>query len=164
MRQGPVLGIDPGSRATGYGILRHTGSGLACVHAGVVRTGGCRCLAERLDKIYSGILRVIDRFHPETAAVEEVFQSINPKSALVLGHARGAAMLAAVHRGLEIFEYSPMEIKLAVVGYGRAEKVQVQQMVKVILGLSGVPPQDAADALAVAICHAHSKACLRLRG
>ncbi len=151
-----ILGIDPGSRATGFGVLEQRGSGLHCIQAGVVRTQKTSCLATRLDAIYKGILRVIDLHHPKVAAVENVFHSNNAKSALVLGHARGAAMLAAVHRGLEVFEYTPMEVKAAVVGYGRAEKNQVQQMVRVILGLAANPPQDAADALAVAICHAHA--------
>ncbi len=110
----------------------------------------------RLMAIFQGISKKIEEFSPDAVAVEEIFFSMNARSALVLGHARGAALLAAANHGLPVHEYSPSEVKNAVVGYGRAEKRQVQQMVRLILGLAQPPPQDAADALAVAICHCNS--------
>lgn len=156
MHQRLILGIDPGSRATGFGVVEKRGAALQCVTAGVIRTSRESCLARRLGAIYQGVAGVIEEYGPGEVAVEEVFQAKNPRSALILGHARGAAILAAANRGLEVFEYTPMEVKSAVVGYGRAEKSQVQHMVTVILGLQSAPPRDAADALAVAVCHAHS--------
>lgn len=151
-----VLGIDPGSRATGYGVVRQEGERLRSLAAGVVRPRSSEPLPRRLLAIYQGLVGQIERFGPEAVAVEEVFFSINARSALTLGHARGAALLAAAAHGLPVHEYSPSEVKSAVVGYGRAEKHQVQQMVRLILGLAQPPPQDAADALAVAICHCNS--------
>ncbi len=151
-----VLGIDPGSRATGFGIVRRDGHRLRPVAQGVVRPSASSPLPMRLMAIFQGISRKIEEFSPDAVAVEEIFFSMNARSALVLGHARGAALLAAANHGLPVHEYSPSEVKNAVVGYGRAEKQQVQQMVRLILGLAQPPPQDAADALAVAICHCNS--------
>ena len=151
-----ILGIDPGSRATGYGIVSWEDNRLHFVNAGIIRPRTELTFAERLERLYSGLNEVIGRHNPTVSAVEGVFYSVNARSALLLGHARGAVILAAVHGGLPVFEYSPMTVKQAVVGYGRAEKTQVQHMVKVLLNLSKKPAQDAADALAVAICHAHS--------
>jgi len=151
-----ILGIDPGSRATGYGIVSCNGNKLHFVNAGIIRPRTKLPFSERLEKIYSGLKEVIDRHNPTVSAVEGVFHSVNARAALLLGHARGAVILAAVHGGLPIFEYSPMTVKQAVVGYGRAEKTQVQHMIRLLLNLSQNPAQDAADALAVAICHAHS--------
>lgn len=154
-----ILGIDPGSIATGYGVIARDGNRLCFVDAGVVRPGrldGENDLAKRLEHIYAGLSEVIERLAPTVSAIEGIFHGNNPRSALLLGHARGAAILAAAHGGLCIHEYSPMEIKKAVVGYGRAEKFQIQQMVRVILNLHEKMAMDASDALAVAICHANS--------
>jgi crossover junction endodeoxyribonuclease RuvC len=150
------MGIDPGSRTTGYGVVEINGSRLSGVAFGEIQ-GTTR--SDRgpsfLVQIYQNLLQIIDETAPEAVAVEEVFYGKNVKSLIKQGQARGVAILAGAHSGLPIFEYSPLEIKLAVVGYGRAEKIQVQQMVKVILKLSDLPGTDAGDALAVAICHAN---------
>ncbi len=155
-----VLGIDPGSRITGYGVIdsdgrqsRHVASG--CIHA---ETGE---MAERLGRIYQGVSELIQRFHPQVLAIEEVFVAQNPSSALKLGQARGAAICAAVGCGLPVSEYSARAVKLSVVGTGSADKAQVQQMVRLLLGLSALPATDAADALAVALSHAHTDATKR---
>lgn len=150
-----VLGIDPGSRATGYGVIDQAGSNLGFVTCGTIRTGNCENFNSRLLMIYDGLKRVIDKYAPEVAAVEDVFLSRNPRSALKLGHARGVAVLAAMKSGLDVHDYSPRAVKQAVAGYGQAEKSQVQHMVKALLELSSSPSSDAADALAVAICHAN---------
>ncbi len=151
-----ILGIDPGSRATGFGIVESRGSTLRCLGAGVIRVPGNMEFAARLDRLYSGVAGAIREYSPSVFAIEDVFFARNAKSALKLGHARAAAMLAAVHSSLPVFEYTPLAVKKAVVGYGKAEKGQVQQMVKILLNLGSMPAQDAADALAVAICHANS--------
>lgn len=151
-----ILGIDPGSRATGYGIVSCKENKLHFVNAGIIRPHTKLAFSERLERIYSGLKEVIARHNPTISAVEGVFHSVNARAALLLGHARGAVILASVHGGLPVFEYSPMTVKQAVVGYGRAEKSQVQHMIRLLLNLSQNPAQDAADALAVAICHAHS--------
>ncbi len=150
-----ILGIDPGSRATGYGVILRHRDRLDFVCCGVVRPPAKAPLAERLLAIHDGITRVIIEHGPEVAAVENVFVAVNPRAALTLGHARGAAILAAAGRGLRVAEYTPRAVKQAVVGYGQAAKTQVQAMVRVLLSLTGTPTSDAADALAVAICHAH---------
>ncbi len=151
-----VLGIDPGSIATGYGVVEARCNALVHVESGVIRTDRSGGFNARLDTIYQGILGVIQRLGPDVSAVEGVFHARNAQSALKLGHARAAAILAAVHGGTEVREYSPLEVKKSVVGYGRAEKGQVQKMVSLLLGLGREPSQDAADALAVAICHIHT--------
>ncbi|MBW1926683.1 MAG: crossover junction endodeoxyribonuclease RuvC [Deltaproteobacteria bacterium] len=151
-----ILGIDPGSLATGYGIVSWEDNRLHFVNAGIIRPHAGLTFAKRLERLYSGLKEVIGRHNPTVSAVEGVFQSVNARAALLLGHARGAVILSAVHGGLPGFEYSPITVKQAVVGYGRAEKSQVQHMVRILLNLSKKPAQDAADALAVAICHAHS--------
>lgn len=150
-----ILGIDPGSRVTGYGVIDRQGSSLNFVTCGVVRTPNKCTPAGRLKIIYDGICEVIVREEPEVAAVEDLFVALNPKSALKLGQARGVAVLAAAQHGLEVHDYTPLMVKQAVVGYGQADKHQVQQMVRVLLKLTSSPSQDAADALAVAICHAN---------
>jgi crossover junction endodeoxyribonuclease RuvC len=155
-----ILGIDPGLRATGYGIVSWEDNQLHFVNAGIIRPNAKLTFAKRLERLYSGLKEVIGQHNPTVSAVEGVFHSINAKAALLLGHVRGTVMLAAVHGGLPVFEYSPMTVKQAVVGYGRAEKTQVQHMIRVLLNLSKKPAQDAADALAVAICHAHSSGSL----
>lgn len=153
--------MDPGSYATGYGVIESRNNALVFVNAGVIRLSSEGNLFNRLDKLYSSLRKVIKELRPEVAGIEKVFSSKNPKSSLTLGHARGVAILAAVHEGLEVYEYTPTEVKLAVAGYGRADKKQIQQMVKIILNLQKAPAQDASDALAVAICHAHSMETLR---
>ncbi len=151
-----VLGIDPGSRTTGYGVIEMKGSRLSGVVFGEIRaTMRTDVGPSFLVQVYRHLLQVIEENAPEAVAVEEIFYGKNVKSLIKQGQARGVAILAGAHSGLPVFEYSPLEIKLAVVGYGRAEKMQVQQMVKVILKLTDLPGTDAADALAVAICHAN---------
>jgi crossover junction endodeoxyribonuclease RuvC len=151
-----ILGIDPGSKTTGYGFIEQRGNHLRHLDNGAIFTDSKMELALRLHRIYSEICRLIAIHHPDAVAVEQVFMARNPASALKLGHARGIALLAGVNAGLPVFEYSALQVKSAVVGYGRAGKNQVQQMTKVLLNLPEIAQEDAADALAVAICHAHS--------
>lgn len=151
-----VLGIDPGSRITGYGIIEKQGNRLIHIENGALQVGHCDDFASRLKLIYDGLAKVIAEHSPQTAAIEQIFVSRNVNSALKLGHARGVAMLAAIHSGLDVHEYTAVQVKSAVVGYGRAAKGQVQQMVKALLNLPEIAQEDASDALAVAICHAHS--------
>jgi len=150
-----ILGIDPGSRITGYGIVDAGYGKVVFVSCGVIKTTPRFPLANRLNEIFEGINEVIQLHNPEVAAVEEVFMSTNAGSALKLGQARGAAVVAAMQNGLGVNDYSAKKVKRAVVGYGQAEKGQVQRMIRVLLGLSAEPSNDAADALAVAICHAN---------
>ncbi len=151
-----ILGIDPGSESTGYGIIESDGSRHVAVVYGAVKTQARRPFQERLLKIYTDLSGILSREKPEVMAIEGIFYAANVQSALRLGHARGVALLVAAQWNLAVFEYSPLEIKNAIVGYGRAEKSQVQGMVKFLLQLPETPtPDDAADALAVAICHAH---------
>lgn len=150
-----VLGIDPGSRITGFGVIQVLRNGrLQYVASGCVRTGK-GALGERLRAVHDGVAEVVATYHPTALAIERVFLARNADSALKLGQARGAALVAAVREGLDIAEYTALQIKRAVVGKGHAEKTQVQHMVKALLALSGAPQADAADALACAICHAH---------
>ena len=152
-----VLGIDPGSQCTGYGCVDSDGRRHHLVRCGAIRAGAAGRFPDRLAAIYRELTIVIRDCSPECVAIENLFHATNVRSALLLGHARGVAMLAAVEAGIPVAEYTPAEIKRAVVGYGRAEKSQVQRMMKLLLGLDRVPsPHDAADALAVAICHLHS--------
>lgn len=152
-----ILGIDPGTAITGYGVVEYTGNKFKLIEYGVIRSAKSEELAVRINKIFVGMNEIIDKYKPDQFAVEELFFNKNVKTALSVGHARGVIMLAAHLKGLKIYEYTPLQVKQAVVGYGRAEKKQVQFMVKAILNLSDVPkPDDAADALAVAICHGHS--------
>lgn len=158
-----IFGIDPGSERTGYGCVETDGSRHHVVVSGAIATPGLATFAEKLLVIHSRLAGLIADCQPDCAAIENLFHATNVRSALKLGHARGVAMLAAVEAGLPVFEYTPAEIKRAVVGYGRAEKPQVQQMVKLLLGLAEIPmPHDAADALAVAICHVHSHSPARV--
>jgi crossover junction endodeoxyribonuclease RuvC len=151
-----ILGIDPGSGATGYGLIDTDGSNHRVVFFGAIKTQPRRPFHERLHKIHKELSEVLSREKADIMAVEDIFHAVNVQSALRLGHARGVVLLLAAQLGMDVFEYSPLEIKSAVVGYGRAEKGQIQSMVRVILGLSEIPhPDHAADALAVAICHAH---------
>jgi crossover junction endodeoxyribonuclease RuvC len=158
-----ILGIDPGSRVTGYGIIDQAGQQLTYIASGCIRTGG-GSLAERLGIIFSGISSIIQEFMPEEMAIERVFMNKNADSALKLGQARGAAISAIVTLDLPVFEYTPAAVKQGLVGNGRAEKEQVQHMVRVILGMQGRMALDESDALAVALCHAHSSSTRRLIG
>jgi crossover junction endodeoxyribonuclease RuvC len=151
-----ILGIDPGSRFTGFGIIEVSGAKTVAVHQGVIKAGTGE-FPERLGIIFSGINELIDEFNPDEFAIETVFVSKNASSALKLGQARGAAICAAVARGLPVSEYSPRSIKQAIVGRGGADKVQIQHMVTVLLQLKEKPAEDAADALAVALCHQHTQ-------
>ena len=154
-----IFGIDPGSDRTGYGCVETDGSRQRIIASGVITGPTGASFPEKLLRIHSRLAVLLAECRPDSVAIENLFHAANVRSALRLGHARGVAMLAAVEAGLPVVEYTPAEIKRAVVGYGRAEKHQIQAMVKVILGLSTVPePHDAADALAVAICHIHSMA------
>jgi crossover junction endodeoxyribonuclease RuvC len=151
-----ILGIDPGSRATGFGAIDSDGERHHLVERGVIRTPASFTFPQKLHFIHERIGEVLDRSRPTEMVVENLFHAVNVKSALRLGHVRGVALIAGVARGLPVFEYSPLEVKQAVVGYGRAEKEQVQKMVAILLGLAEPPePDDVSDALAVAVCHAH---------
>ena len=154
-----ILGIDPGSRTTGYGVVEHRQQTMHYVDSGCIRTLDGP-FSERLLHIFNGICLLMEQFQPAEVAIEQVFIYKNPSSALKLGHARGVAMVACASHRVPISEYSPREIKQSVVGYGGAEKQQVKQMVVQLLTLSAEPQTDAADALAVAICHAHQRRTL----
>ena len=150
-----VLGIDPGSRVTGYGVVELGPRGAAYVASGCIRPAR-GAFVDRLGEIYHGVASLIAEHAPDQVAIEEVFLASNPASALKLGQARGAAIAAAVGAGLPVAEYGARTVKLAVVGTGRASKAQVQHMVRVLLALPGSPAADAADALAIAICHVNT--------
>ena len=149
-----IIGIDPGSRITGYGIIEQQGQQISYIASGCIRTSDST-FPERLGTIFTGVEQLLEEFRPEEMAVEQVFVNKNAGSALKLGQARGAAICAGVNRSLPVAEYAPREIKQAIVGRGGADKDQVQHMVCVLLQLTDRPPSDAADALAVAICHGH---------
>lgn len=151
-----ILGIDPGSRVTGYGVITAGGSRLSYVTSGCIRTGGSD-LAGRLEEIYRGVSELVAGQRPEEVAVERVFVHRNADSALKLGHARAAAICGTFGDGVRLFEYAAREVKQAVTGTGGAAKEQVQMMVRHLLALEGAVQADAADALAVAICHAHMR-------
>ena len=152
-----VLGIDPGTAITGYGLVKGEGDDLTLVACGAITTSSDWPLPERLQRIYQELTALIEAQQPTAAAVEELFFSKNVRTALSVGQARGVALLAAANARLPIHEYTPLQVKQAIAGYGRATKDQVQQMVRMLLGLDSVPqPDDAADAIAVAICHLHS--------
>jgi crossover junction endodeoxyribonuclease RuvC len=154
-----VFGIDPGSERTGYGCVDTDGGRHRIVLSGAITTTAVASFPLKLHSIHRRLIALLDECRPDCVAIENLFHASNVRSALKLGHARGVAMLAAVEAGVPVAEYTPAEIKRSVVGYGRAEKHQVQQMVKLMLNMSAPPiPHDAADALAVAICHVHSMA------
>jgi crossover junction endodeoxyribonuclease RuvC len=155
-----VLGIDCGTEFTGYGVVEMgPSSKLLCLDCGAIRLSPREAMARRLQRIYEGLSSLIQELQPAQVAIEDVFYALNVKSALKLGQVRGVAMLAASSAGLEVAEYAPLSIKSAVVGYGRAEKSQVQFMVTQLLALAEPPePEDASDALAIAICHLHTRA------
>ena len=159
-----IFGIDPGSERSGYGCVESDGRRHVLVACGTVAVPPGDTFPNRLARIHSGLSALLTSYRPDCVAIENLFHAANVRSALKLGHARGVAMLAAVEAGCDIVEYTPAEIKRAVVGYGRAEKQQVGQMVRLLLGLKAAPtPHDAADALAVAICHLHSMAPAGIR-
>ena len=149
-----ILGLDPGLRVTGYGVIDKTGSTLSYITSGCIKSPDGE-LPDRLKNILNSVQEVISRYAPGEVAVEKVFVNVNPQSTLLLGQARGAAICAAVAQNLPVSEYTALQVKQAVVGNGHATKEQVQEMVKRLLKLSGHPSPDAADALACAICHAH---------
>jgi len=152
-----VLGIDPGTATTGFGLVSREGSRLTALHHGVIRTPAGLDMATRLVQIHQGIKELIEEYRPEAVAVEELFFNRNAKTFVSVSQARGAVLLTVAQCGVRVFEYTPLQVKQAVVGYGQAEKEQVQRMVKAILKMERVVrPDDAADALAVAICHIHS--------
>lgn len=150
-----ILGIDPGLRATGFGIIEKTGNRLSYVLSGCIRTPSDERLPARLGTIHAGLRELIAQYKPDQAVIEIVFVNVNPQSTLLLGQARGAAIGALVSGGLDVAEYTALQVKQAVVGNGHADKVQVQHMVRRLLSLPGEPSPDAADALACAIAHAH---------
>ena len=157
-----ILGIDPGSAATGWGVIDCAGARLTYVASGVIRPKRTQKHPEKLSVIFSGLRGVLAAHRPDEAAVEETFVNASPRDALVLGQARGAALLAPAHEGLAVSEYAANSVKKSVVGRGHAQKEQVQAMVKVLLPQCGKPGADEADALAVAICHAHHAGLRRL--
>ena len=150
-----ILGIDPGLRITGFGVIEKHGSKLAYITGGCIKTDQRHSLPERLKTLLDGIAEVIAAQRPDQSAIEKVFVNVNPQSPLLLGQARGAAISALVLAGLPVAEYTALQVKQAVVGHGKAAKQQVQHMVRRLLQLPGDPSPDAADALACAICHAH---------
>jgi crossover junction endodeoxyribonuclease RuvC len=158
-----ALGIDPGTAIMGFGLVREEQGSLELVDFGVVTTPTSLPLAERLQILHRSTLDLIQRTHPTEVAVEELFFSKNVRTALAVGQARGVAILAAANCGLPVSEYSPLQIKQSIAGYGRARKEQIQEMVRILLGLPSIPePDDAADALALAICHLNTSRMARL--
>jgi len=150
-----ILGIDPGSRVTGYGVIEVLGRDVKYIDSGCIRTGG-GALPDRLKKIYLGVREITEHYKPQEMAVEQVFMGRNADSALKLGQARASAICAVFDHDIEVFEYAARQIKQALVGKGSADKTQVQHMVKILLKLQGNPQMDASDALAVALCHFHT--------
>ncbi len=150
-----ILGIDPGLRTTGFGVIHKQGGKLTYIASGTIKTVE-GTLPERLKTILAGVSEIVRTYQPDCAAIEKVFVNVNPQSTLLLGQARGAAICALVAADLVVSEYTALQVKQGVVGHGRAKKEQVQDMVQRLLALSGLPGSDAADALGVAICHAHS--------
>ena len=156
-----LLGIDPGSRITGFGVIDLVGSQRVYVASGCIRTRAGAPLTERIKTLLEGLSEVVAAYQPGEAAVEQVFVNVNPSATLMLGQARGAVLSALVMAGLPISDYTALQVKQSVVGHGKADKEQVQHMVVRLLGLTGTPQADAADALAVALCHAnHSHAAI----
>jgi crossover junction endodeoxyribonuclease RuvC len=148
-----VLGVDPGSLVTGYGLVEKRDDQMTCVHAGTITSSSKIPFCERIHKIFQSMVEVMNHYCPHEMAIEDLFVAKNVKSSLKMGHARGAVLVAAVQCGIKIFEYTPLEIKKSVVGYGRATKEQVRAMAQVILNLKTEPNLDTSDALAAAICH-----------
>ena len=158
-----ILGVDPGYAILGWGVVRYHASLHSLVDFGTIKTDKDEPLAERLKVIYKGLTRLIEQYRPDVCAIEELFFNSNQKTAIKVGEARGAAVIASANAGIPVYEYTPLQIKQALTGYGRAEKHQVQEMVRQILGLKQAPrPDDAADAVAAAICHANSSGFIGL--
>ncbi|MCS7221053.1 MAG: crossover junction endodeoxyribonuclease RuvC [Anaerolineae bacterium] len=152
-----VLGVDPGTAITGYGVVRADGDRLSLMAYGAITTSPSQSLPERLLAIHHLLLTLIESYQPQAMAVEEVFFGRNVRTAIAVGHARGVVLLAAAQTGLPVFTYTPTAVKQAIVGYGRADKHQVQEMIRMLLALSEVPqPDDVADAVAIAICHIYT--------
>ncbi|MDD3480945.1 MAG: crossover junction endodeoxyribonuclease RuvC [Patescibacteria group bacterium] len=152
-----ILGIDPGTATTGYGLVEKKGQNIKVLDYGCILTPAKVPLPERLEMIEKELAGIIEEGKPDQVAVEELFFAANTKTAIAVGHARGVMLLSARKAGLSVFEYTPLEVKMALTGYGRADKRQMQQMVKTLLSLTEIPkPDDAADALAIAICHANT--------
>ena len=157
-----ILGIDPGYAIMGYGVIEKEGNSYRPLTYGVITTDKDMSMPDRLKVLYSGLMEVIAEYQPDEAAIEELYFNTNQKTVIFVGQARGVAILACSNNGLDIYEYTPLQIKTSITGYGRAEKKQMQNMVKVYLGLEYVPkPDDAADALAAAICHSRSGNALK---
>jgi len=150
-----ILGIDPGSRITGFGVIEQKNRQFRYIVCGCIRMH-TKEMPIRLKEIFAGVDEIITTYQPDVLSIEKVFMSRNPDAALKLGQARGAAIVAAVNQDLPVYEYAPTEIKKAIVGQGHADKSQIQHMVKLLLSLSDTPQVDAADALAIALCHAHT--------
>lgn len=152
-----ILGIDPGFAIVGFGIIDYTGNHFSVVDYGSIETKAGTPFDSRLLTIHTELAGLVDRYSPDVMSIEELFFNTNAKTAINVGQARGVLVLAAAQKGIPIFEYTPLQVKQATVGYGRADKNQVQQMVKTLLALESIPkPDDVADALSVAVCHAHS--------
>lgn len=153
-----ILGIDPGTAITGFGVVEQRGNRFHAVDFGVIRTPAGQELPERLDSIFCQLAEILQRHRPDAAAVEALFFNVNVQTAFAVGQARGVVLLACRQAGCDLFEYTPQQVKQAVVGYGKAEKRQVQEMVRVLLGLTDIPrPDDAADGLAIALCHGQTR-------
>ncbi|QYJ14561.1 Crossover junction endodeoxyribonuclease RuvC [Rubrobacter xylanophilus DSM 9941] len=152
-----ILGIDPGTATMGWGVIRQEGSRLRYVQHGAITTPSGWEMPRRLDRLFAGVTEIIRGYRPSAVAVEELFFNTNVTTAITVGQARGVALLAAYRAGVEVFGYTPLQVKQAITSYGRADKRQMQEMVRALLGLRAIPrPDDAADGLAVAICHAFS--------
>lgn len=152
-----IMGIDPGIAIAGYSVIDYHVGRFKVLEYGVIRTAAHTPAPQRLKDVYDAVDHIIKRYSPESVAIEELFWNTNAKTGIMIAQARGVLILSAVNNGVDVYEYTPLQVKQAVTGYGRADKTQIQQMVKVLLGLSELPkPDDAADALAIAICHAHS--------
>ncbi len=160
-----ILGVDPGVATVGIGVLEYQNSRFRVLQSGVITTDKTLKLPDRLKIIFEETTQIIHMFHPDVMSIEELFFNNNVTTAISVAQGRGVSILAAVNASLPVYEYTPLQVKQAVTGYGRAQKAQVQSMVKTILGLTHIPkPDDAADALAIAICHAHSYRYNRLKG
>lgn len=159
-----ILGIDPGYAIVGYGVIKYEANRFTVIDYGAVTTQAHTPFVERLEIIYNDLTEIMKRYKPEVMAIEKLFYNTNAKTVIDVAQARGVTVLAAQQNGLQMFEYTPLQVKQSVVGYGRAEKKQVQEMTRVILKLDKIPkPDDTADALAMAICHAHSSGSMMQR-
>jgi len=160
-----ILGVDPGYAILGWGVVEYGASRYRLIGCGAIETDKGSPWPERLKTVYDGLADVIEKFDPESCAVEEIFFNSNQKTAIKVGEARGAAVLACANAGLPVYEYTPLQVKQALTGYGRADKRQIQEMVRTILGLEQAPrPDDAADAVAIAICHANASGYIEMLG